>query len=782
MDEKIEDSGRHICFPALRLSRRIVFFASLAGVLHAGAASFILAQRGQSANCVIVLPSAPSEAENYAAQELQRFTERMTGVELPIADVPAKGKRAVVLAKSRKDLPRDAFHLAVKGNRMLVEAGSDSGVLYGVYELLERYGGCRWYSSWCEKVPSVGLFAVPDNLNDTQKPAFLMREPLWTDMIRNPDFACRNRVNGGEGGMFFKAKYGGTPYRYGGGLHSCHTFNLLCPPNKYFDQHPEYYSEVNGKRLKDNTQLCLTNPDVLRIVTSNVLKRIRKDPGAAFYGISQNDWYNFCTCSKCKEIDDREESHAGTMIAFINQIAEVVEREFPDVIVETLAYHYTRKPPKHIKPRPNVMPCLCTIECDFSHAIPKSTYKENVKFMDDIKGWGAICKQMYIWDYCTDFAHYAAPFPNVLGLQDNLRFFRENRVSYIYEEGAYQSQHAEFAELKAWLQAKWMWDTELPQEELLQDFFSGFYGKGAPYVRLYFDALHSFYRDPAKHPLGCFADVASRVIPDEFYVRAQLLWDLAENAVKGESETIQRNVRIGRFSVLYAQFMRMQKRPPVAWVARDTAPILERIRAKRSLAKRLIDLDVFAGGIRLAERELTSTQRKNAWRELIDAPLPTLKPADVAVIEEAQLKLADPNKLGERVKDPQAGDGWAYKLFPSHYEWCVALDLSSVVYDPGANYLVSARVRVDKKKGGKGEAFWSGVYDYKHKRKAAPGFAPSVAVAKDGYQWYQITSWRPADEHSFWFGPGRYDKKKTDCSLAHDGVYLDCIKIERINE
>ena len=769
---------KNIISPTLRLSRRIAFLASLAGALHVGAAPFVIAQRGQPANCVIVLPAAPSEAESYAAQELQNFTKRMTGVELPVASAPADGKNAVVLSKTRKDLPRDAFHLVVKGNRLLVEAGSDSGVLYGVYELLERHGGCRWYSSWCEKVPSVKIFSVPATLNDTQKPAFLMREPFWADMIRNPDFACRNRVNGGEW-MSFKAKHGGTPYRYGGGLHSCHTFNMLCPPDKYFDQHPEYFSEVNGKRLKDHTQLCLTNPDVLRIVTSNVLERIRKDPGAAFYGISQNDWYNFCTCPKCKEIDDREESHAGTMITFINQIAEAVEKEFPGAIVETLAYQYTRKPPKHIKPRANVMPCLCTIECDFSYAIPKSAYRENVKFMDDIKGWGAICKQVYIWDYCTDFAHYAVPFPNVLGLQDNLRFFRENQVNYIYEEGAYQGQHAEFAELKAWLQAKWMWNTELPQEELLQDFFSGFYGKGAPYVRLYFDALHSFYRDPAKHPLGCFANVASKVIPDEFYVRAQLLWDLAEDAVKDEPEMIRRNVRIGRFPVLYAQFMRKRGGRPVACVARDVAPALAEVTAKRELAKRLIELDAFAGGIRLAEGESTSQKRKKEWHDLADAELPMPKPADSAIIEEAQLGLANPGKWGERIKDPQAGDGWTYKLFPSHYEWCVMLDMSSIAYDPGAKYRVSARVRVEKKKDGKGQAFWSGVYDYKHKRDAGPGYAPQVSAVKNGYQWYPITTWCPAEGHTFWFGPGTYDKKKMSQSPAHDGVYLDCIKIER---
>ena len=47
---------------------------------------------------------------------------------------------------------------------------------------------------------------------------------------------------------------------------------------------------VGGQR---SGQLCLTNPDVLRIVTERVLARIRKDPGAKFYGVSQNDWLHY---------------------------------------------------------------------------------------------------------------------------------------------------------------------------------------------------------------------------------------------------------------------------------------------------------------------------------------------------------------------------------------------------------------------------------------------------------------------------------------------------------
>ena len=39
-------------------------------------------------------------------------------------------------------------------------------------------------------------------------------------------------------------------------------------PIKYFDTHPEYFSEIGGERVKDS-QLCLTNPEVLQIAIEN---------------------------------------------------------------------------------------------------------------------------------------------------------------------------------------------------------------------------------------------------------------------------------------------------------------------------------------------------------------------------------------------------------------------------------------------------------------------------------------------------------------------------------
>ena len=57
------------------------------------------------------------------------------------------------------------------------------------------------------------------------------------------------------------------------------------------------------------------------------------------------------------------------VLQLVNRVAEAVEKEFPDKAVETLAYQWTRQPPKTMRPRPNVIIRLCSIECCFSHPL-----------------------------------------------------------------------------------------------------------------------------------------------------------------------------------------------------------------------------------------------------------------------------------------------------------------------------------------------------------------------------------------------------------------------------
>jgi hypothetical protein len=767
---------------------RTLLGMALAAAAAAGALgdTLALAARGKAAEYTIVCPEGASASQKYAAEELQKFTEQMTGVKLPIAsDKGALPAKAIVLgatkfgpadaAETMKKIGTDGFRIVAKPPHLFVMGAPDRGTLYGVYELLEKFGGCRWYASWHSVIPSLERFGVPADVDETETPAFGMREPFWYDAF-NGDFAARLRVTGTTARL--EEKHGGHPYRFGGGLWACHTFAQLVPVKEFYGKHPEYFALRYGKRdNRSDAQLCLTNPDVLRIVTERVKERIRKDPGATFYGVSQNDNCEYCECPACKAIDDREESHAGTMVQFVNAVAEDVEKEFPGVIIETLAYQYTRKPPKALKLRHNVVPCLCTIECDFSHGLDKSPYKENVAFMKDIEGWSSQASQLYVWDYTTDFSHYVNPFPNVLALQDNVKFFQTNKVRELFEQGAYQGRHGDFAELKAWLLAKWMWNPGLPQEPLLQDFFNGYYGKAAPWVRTYFDALHSFHLDPAAHPLNVFIDVRDSAIPDEFYKRAQLLWQKAEEAVKDEPAYLY-NVKMGAFSVLYARLMRMPDRSGrTVWVTDD--PDSPRFRIpdeQKALAKELLARLDEAKDIRLSEGLDTHNDRIAKWRRMLE-PVHGSKGTG-AVIEDKELHLGNPGKWGELVKDPLAEDGSAMKLFNTHYEWCTTFQMNRVAYDEGATYKIRARLRVEKAPGEKGEAVWMGVYDSAARRGEGGRELKNDDIKTEGYEWYDVATWKPNDNEYFWIGPGRFDLKAGHSAIK--GLYIDKLDISRV--
>ncbi|MBN2507268.1 MAG: DUF4838 domain-containing protein [Verrucomicrobia bacterium] len=766
----------------MKTSLLMLGFVVLAGPLVAG--DLTLATRGQPAACTIVRPAGASPSQVHAAEELQHFVQQMTGVKLPVlTDDSPLPESAILLGNTRhtarvlgspadvKTLGDDGFRLRCDPPHLVILGGPVRGTLYGVYELLEQFGGCRWYATWHSVIPKLDVWRIP-TVDQTQRPAFAMREPYWYDMF-DGDLAARNKANGNS--MRLGDKHGGN-IRFGAGLF-VHTFNTLCPPGEFFATHPEYFSEVSGKRVKDYSQLCLTHPDVLKIVTERLLERIRKDPGAKLFSVSQNDWHNYCTCPACKAIDDREESHAGTLITFVNRVAEAVEKEFPDVWIETLAYQYTRKPPQTVRPRRNVVPRLCTIECDFSQPLDRSAFDQNRKFVADIRGWSAMTDKLYIWDYTTDFRNYIAPFPNVLVLQGNVKFFRDHHVVGLFEQGAYQGRHADFAELKAWLLARWLWNPDLPAEPLLADFFNGYYGAAAPLVRQYFDELHTFHNDPAAKPLRIFDDVKNPVIPDAFYARAAALWARAEAAVK-DSPAHSYNVRMGAIPVLYARLMRLPATDPIKlWVTRNPRqydPPPERGMLAAELLARFRE----ARDIRISESHDHHQNTLALWTSWTNPPPTAATPRSRAVAEDSVLSLARRGTWGDTVSDPRAEDGSALKLFNTHYEWCVTLPFTQVAFDPDTSYRLRMRVRVEKLPGKEGEAFWAGVYDPKT-RQSRGGCERTTSAASGEYAWYDVAEWTPERDHYFWIGPGRFDRSGGGSS-AIQAVYVDKLELSRV--
>ena len=181
----------------------------------------------------------------------------------------------------------------------------------------------------------------------------------------------------------------------------------------------------------------------------------------------------------------------------LNKVAEAVEKEFPDVLVESLAYQYTRKPPKTIKPRQNVLIRLCTIECSY---IQPLSGEQNASFAADIEGWSTLARHLFIWDYTTNYHDYLGPHPNLRVLAPNVRYFVKHGAIGLFEEG----EGDDFCELKNWLLMRLMWEPHLDGDKLIDEFLRGYYGEAvAPLLEQYWDILIA-RAEKEKTYLGCF--------------------------------------------------------------------------------------------------------------------------------------------------------------------------------------------------------------------------------------------------------------------------------------
>jgi len=168
-------------------------------------------------------------------------------------------------------------------------------------------------------------------------------------------------------------------------------------------------------------------------------------------------------------------------------MANSIAAEFPDKQISTLAYQFTRAAPQNIKPLDNVNIMFCSIECNRSMALiddPRSA-----DFVQEMKDWAALTDNIYMWDYVVQFENYLCPFPNFNTFQKNIRFFNENNVDMIFEQGS-NTSWSDMKELKLYLLSKLAWDVNANVDSLTNRFFEVYYQEAAGPIRSYFDLVH----------------------------------------------------------------------------------------------------------------------------------------------------------------------------------------------------------------------------------------------------------------------------------------------------
>ena len=513
----------------------------------------LVAEEGEARMTIVVgVNAAPST--RHAAEELQHFLTKMTGATMPLVtdDAPPAPSEIWIGDNQRlrdanvlidyEVLGQEGYVIRTRGRHIFITGGEPRGTLYGVYGFLEDHLGCRWFTPDVSSIPEAPTLAVLP-IDEVRTPALEYREPFVYECF-DGDWAARNRVNSSAARL--QEHHGGKVTYHG----FVHTFESLVPPDTYFDAHPEYFSLVDGKRLKVRSQLCCTNESVIKIVTDEVRRGMSAHPEATVFSVSQNDWYNYCECDQCTALAEAEGSQMAPVLQLVNHVARAVADDFPDKLVDTLAYQYTRKPPATIRPEPNVVIRLCSIECDFAHPFEERTTAENRAFCDDLESWAEIADRLWVWNYNTSFAHYLVPFPNLRVRAPNIRYMIENNVRGIFEQDVYNTPHGQWSTLSGYLGAKLLWNPNYDADLAINEFLQGVYGEAATPMRLYIDLMHEAVSDPTTN-MNIWIGPDAPFFTDELFERADNLFDVAEAAV-AECPEIRERVQIARMPVDYS--------------------------------------------------------------------------------------------------------------------------------------------------------------------------------------------------------------------------------------
>ena len=505
----------------------LAILSMLAGCAAARPASVTIVRDGKPTATIVVAADA-GEFLAAAVKDLQTYIKKMSGAELPIAH-SAEGTGNVILVGRQPVVNEllgdlDAFDLGPDGiiikslpgkliltgksggyiheDLGLIRGQTDAGTPNAVYYFLEALG-CRWY------MPGEDGEVVPN------KPTLT----ISMDVTSKPDFrgrwiGCSAAYRmGGPGSKSLKEFYvwrdrNRTSHNT---YYQAHSMGGLFSKAKYTESHPEYFALLDGKRqLGKAAALCFSNPDVIDIVATNLIKgMMRYSPLLRSHSLGQSDGpaEGWCKCENClaaygdKTFLYADRVHAAVVgrgpsdkpvfnaangfLKFANAVAERAEKANPDLLLTYYAVYNIPGFPE-VKPRDSVLPVMC-------HLAPQNEY-----WRRQVSKWASISKHLYYYTYMG----YRIDFPK-LGIADDIRWCYEHKGIAMYLE---HDAHSPINMVNLYLGAKALWDTKVDSKAVLREFYSRYYGAAKQPMRTFYETFYELTREGAdNHPDCLFA-------------------------------------------------------------------------------------------------------------------------------------------------------------------------------------------------------------------------------------------------------------------------------------
>lgn len=510
----------------------------------------VLAEDGKS-DYTIVIPEEASEETEFAAEEFKQFFYEITGAVLPIkpdtglsysadskyislglTEVASAAK--VVLDKNK--VTQEGFYNVTKDKSAFIIGGGDNGQMYGVYDFLERAYGLKFYADDEIYAPEKGVAYLP-KMDYVENPTLQIRSIGSYEFNNNQTWRRRTR----------------THLRSEGWIYTSHSFFHIMPPDKYYNEHKDWYSQ-------DKTQLCLTNEEMTVEFINNLyaLYTSPKYAEAVNCMLGIEDKNTFCTCEKCLH-DTELYKESGIMVRFCNKVYEGLRKKLDEngqqsreVRLFMYAYMKTISAPvdnagnpldPSVIPNDHVGLMIAPLSAKYDYAL---NHEVNIDTYSQIEGWKKVFKEnIYMYIYGANYGIYSLIVNDFGSMKENVTYFKDFNSIGVFWLDAHNRVSANLSALKNYMQSQLLWDATQDPTELMTDFCQHYYRDAADAILKYIDLFRMQYlENELKFGMHCVVNTSAgqkwidrKYWPIDFFYACDELFEEAYAAIEHYKDT-----------------------------------------------------------------------------------------------------------------------------------------------------------------------------------------------------------------------------------------------------
>lgn len=589
--------------------------------------------------------SAVADLVNYIEQisSAKLEAKALKKGEKPAADAPviAVGALALDLGLSQppQTISKDGYTLQVKGNQVLLAGEDDHSTFYASTHLLETLG-CRWFfdNPIGTVIPESKTITLKD-VTISEKPDFLSRN-IWGSNWPAASWCAHNRT-------------GGLAMDMG------HNWGWL--PKDSFKDHPEWFALRGGKRT-NGSWVCTSNPEVAKAFAQSIIAKAKEEKakgrqGAMSVSVSPPDGTGYCECDKCVALDhpDYLEPSSGRpavsdrYLKFFIDIAQQVQKEEPDVVINFYAYaDYTRPPKEVMKAPSNLVAWVAPIRFCRLHSLDNSLCEPRHRCKDVVDGWAKSMSRIGWREYNYNLAECTVPFSKISVWKQDLPYMKKiGCVGLNIESLVYWHLNG----VNTYLAAKMAWNADLNVDQVMDDFYTKFGGKAGPYIKAYWTRIDEAYRTTDAHAGSFYAIPA--VWTDALVKACQADLDAAMEAA--DNDLIRQRVEMFQLGLDNAKLYLAQ---------RDATNHCDFVKAKSVYDQWMANMDNI-----LAKKIHPVAEYKYGYANRFQEP--TVQAGYVRVTDDCKLVVQLPDEWLFRYDAKKEGEnlGWGGKEFISTEGW-----------------------------------------------------------------------------------------------------------------